>query len=171
MSVIKYIYFLILVFFFSSCLTNRSVFQDIPLNEKELNLLCIFAYFENQSEACVNNCHYKVSRELEYFDDCVVSKYSERFENVGSVIDSSKQIIIKPTSFSIPEVGEVSFRRDSPDLWDYKFSPILFNQEENNIFGQVVNSKGEKSWIMFNLVGDKVFFAGSLRYNYHCEML
>lgn len=161
----KHIYILLLSCLFISCLSSKSVFDNIPFSESELNVKCIMTFLQHEHTASVDKNHIGVYRNLEFFDDCVTKEYGSRYGKKGSIIDSLKVLGLSTGNLYVPENDAIFFTNTLSKYCDYRFSPALYNPETKHISMQAMKITGERYRVAFQLLGSEIYLSYSLLYD------
>lgn len=128
---IKYIIFLCIISFHSSCKVNNNLSPNNPVSsEYELNILTIINFLGNHKMDDSLSTVY-VSNKLRYFDPCM--PFYLKNEKLADSIDLDYVITIEPFTKLKGNFGRVVFVDDSFSAKKYVFSPISITADKRAI--------------------------------------
>jgi hypothetical protein len=173
----KYLIIIIIPLTLFSCgvskKNNQVSFDEhtLIMSERDINISAIIEYVKNEYKECRDTCHIEISGKLSFIDTCYKVFYKREFKK--SQWSKDKQIIFGPTNLNLDEFGEIIFTNPyakMDTLFDYKFSPFIYSQKKQKIYGQVLKANGSKYTLVYNVIANKIYYSFELPYGENCDI-
>lgn len=152
------IYFLLLLVI-SSCTTAKQRSTDVSkktLTQREMDLSSAIEYIKFDNKDCAGNCTFRVSGLFEYFDNCLMVWDSSYFKSLG--LDLNHSSTYNQKNFHIDDFGVIFFTNHRDSL-DYYFSPLIYDERNNSLQGQVRNKENIRISYGINILRNKFYIS------------
>jgi len=139
--------------------TEKNISRYYEYSERDLNLLIAIDFLKKKHPKCDNNeCSFSVRGLFQSYNDCFNAHLSSIVDQTGYDFDNSFEVFQ-----SVDIEGWGSIRFGGTVMGEYNFAPVMVDEVNGKIFGQVYYEKfGRDKFedFSYDVIGDNLFFSG-----------